>query len=629
VLSFALLIASCGEPVEIDIPITRIPPSTATPTQIIPTDMPPPPRTLVVCLGQEPASLYLYSSSTPETDTILQAIYDGPVDLRDYEYQPVILSKLPSHTDGDAVVETLVVGAGELYLNPVTQQPDVLSPGKPFLPAGCSSFDCQTEYEDGEVEMDQLVVEYQLLPDLVWSDGEPLTASDSIFSFNVDSDVDTPSTKFLVHRTKFYEVLDDLHTRWTGIPGFIDVDFQANFWSPLPEHLLGEFSAVDLLSTDESVRVPVGWGPYIIERWDRGEEIVLRRSENYFRASEGLPNFDLLRLRFLGSDFISALEQVLTGECDVLDESVFSNSLWEKAIGYDEDGDLSFAATQGAIMQRIDFNHGAEGMTKIFSDVRMRRAFAACLDPEAIVEEALMGLSLVPETYLPPEHPLHTPGSEFESLDLEQAIELLAEVGWVDDDLDPQTPRVANGVVGIPNGSSLEVSFFATQDYFSEIINPLVEENVSRCGISMKTELGNPSEIFEPWPNGPVFGGRFDLVSWAWPTFTTPPCEMFAGFEIPGVDHLYGINATGFNNSAYDEACRRVIAGGITDDQFLEAVGTTERIFGEELPAVPLYVHPRVIVFGKDICGPQPDPTTFSVLWNLEDFASGEDCTAD
>jgi peptide/nickel transport system substrate-binding protein len=629
VFSFALLVTSCGEPVEIDIPITRIPPSTPTPTQINPTEMPPPPRTLVVCLGQEPASLYLYSSSTPETDTILQAIYDGPVDMRGFQYQPVILSKLPSYIDGDARVEAVTVTAGEIYLNPDTQQPDVLSPGKPYFPTGCSSFDCQVEFEDGEVAMDQLQVDYELLPDLVWSDGEPLTANDSIFSFNIDADVDTPTTKYLVHRTSNYEQLDDLHTRWTGIPGFIDLDFKANFWPPLPAHILQDFSASELLTADESVRAPIGWGPYIIERWEDGSEIVLRRSENYFRAPEGIPSFDLLRMRFLGSDFVSALEQVLTGECDVLDETVFSNSLWEKAIGFDADGDLRFSAVQGAIMQRIDFNLGAQGGTTIFSDVRMRRAFAACLDPDAIIDEALMGLSLIPETYLPPEHPFHAPDPQFELPTLDQAMDLLTEVGWLDEDLDPQTPRISSGVIGIPNGTSLQVTFFSTEDYFSEIINPMIEGNVSRCGISMITELGNPSELFEPWPNGPVFGGRFDLVSWAWPTFTTPPCEMFAGFEIPGVDHLYGINATGFNNTDYDAACRRIIAGGLADDRFVEAVGITESIFREELPAIPLYIIPRVTAFGKEICGPEPDPTTFSVLWNLEEFASGEDCIED
>ena len=60
------------------------------------------PRTLVICQGQEPETLYVYGQSMLETDSALaahhvqQAIYDGPIDNRTYSYQPVILEKLPA-----------------------------------------------------------------------------------------------------------------------------------------------------------------------------------------------------------------------------------------------------------------------------------------------------------------------------------------------------------------------------------------------------------------------------------------------------------------------------------------------------------------------------------------------------
>jgi ABC-type transport system substrate-binding protein len=290
------------------------------------------------------------------------------------------------------------------------------------------------------------------------------------------------------------------------------------------------------------------------------------------------------------------------------------------------EGRLQFTSTQGAIMQRIDFNLGAEGTTTIFSDVRMRRAFAACLDREELVAEALLGLSVVPETYLPPAHPFHLPDPDYEIPALDQALDLLVEVGWVDDDDDPVTPRISTGVDGVPNGTPLEVKFFTIQDYFSEIITPRMKENVSRCGIQIVSELGEPSELFDPWPNGPIFGGRFDLVGWAWPTFTSPPCEMFAGFEIPSVDNIYGVNATGFHDPDYDRACMGILNGGSSIETYVEAVNSTERIFRDQLPSIPLYLLPRAIVFGSEVCGPQHDPTTFSALWNLEEFGAGDSC---
>lgn len=63
------------------------------------------PRELTICLGSEPDSLWLYGSNMLVKNTVLEAIYDGPIDALDYDFQPVILEKLPSLTDGDARIE--------------------------------------------------------------------------------------------------------------------------------------------------------------------------------------------------------------------------------------------------------------------------------------------------------------------------------------------------------------------------------------------------------------------------------------------------------------------------------------------------------------------------------------------
>lgn len=622
---FAIVLASCGQPAEVDVPITQIVPTSLTATELVPTELPPPPKTLVVCLGQEPSSLYLYSPSLPETDAILQAIYDGPIDLRGYQYQPVILSRLPTLDDGDARIEIVELTEGDVYLNPQTQEPDVLSTGKIFFPVNCSSSDCQSEFEGGTVTMGQMLVDFELMPGILWSDGEPMTVHDSIFSYSLDAHADTPSTKYLVHRTSSYESIDDHHVRWVGIPGFLDPDYQSNFWSPLPMHLLQDFTPLELLTADESTRFPVGWGAYVIDSWEPGVEIVMRQSENYFRQGEGLPHFDLLRLRFLGSDTVSALEQVLTRECDVLDESIISNSLLGKALDYAAGGRLNLISTSSAIMQRIDFNLGADESPTTFSDPRLRRAFAACIDRQEIVDQALWGLSEVPDTIIPPGHPFHL-NQDLVLPSLDQAMGLLDDAGWVDDDGDPGTPRIASGVPGIANGTTLEVRFFAANDYFSEIITPMIGEAVSRCGFSLVPEIGEAGELFEPWPNGPIFGGRFDLVSWSWPTFTSPSCEMFAGFEIPSSDHVYGVNASGFRNSEYDRACLTILSTATSGEGYPAALQTMTTTLQEELPSLPLYLQPRVLLQGTGICGASPDPSTFSTLWNIEEFAAGDSC---
>jgi ABC-type transport system substrate-binding protein len=46
--------------------------------------VPTPARSLVICLGQEPDTLYPFGSSAPSMWSVLEAVYDGPFDMLEY-----------------------------------------------------------------------------------------------------------------------------------------------------------------------------------------------------------------------------------------------------------------------------------------------------------------------------------------------------------------------------------------------------------------------------------------------------------------------------------------------------------------------------------------------------------------
>jgi len=54
-----------------------------------------------------------------------------------------------------------------------------------------------------------MVVTFEMLEGLTWSDGTPLTADDSVYSFEVWADPDTPASRYLVDRTTSYEATSD------------------------------------------------------------------------------------------------------------------------------------------------------------------------------------------------------------------------------------------------------------------------------------------------------------------------------------------------------------------------------------------------------------------------------------
>ncbi len=83
----------------------------------IPTPTATPERSLTVCLGAEPNTLYPLGSPNAAARSVLAAIYDGPFDTLSYDYQPVILQKLPTLADGDVQIVPAQVRAGDTVVD--------------------------------------------------------------------------------------------------------------------------------------------------------------------------------------------------------------------------------------------------------------------------------------------------------------------------------------------------------------------------------------------------------------------------------------------------------------------------------------------------------------------------------
>ena len=140
-----------------------------------------------------------------------------------------------------------------------------LQAGTKVLPSGCSTTDCAAAWNGkSDLSMDQLVVDFTLLPGLKWSDGLPLTAADSVFSYTLAADPATPTSKYLTDRTLSYKSTDEQSLQWVGVPGFFEQRYGTFFWLPMPKHTLGTKGAKDLLTDASATHSPLGWGPYMI-----------------------------------------------------------------------------------------------------------------------------------------------------------------------------------------------------------------------------------------------------------------------------------------------------------------------------------------------------------------------------
>jgi peptide/nickel transport system substrate-binding protein len=508
-------------------------------------------------------------------------------------------------------------------------------------------------YQGGEIEMEQLSATFKLLPGLLWSDGEPLTAADSVYAFNLLADPNTQADKVVkVERTATYTAIDDLTIIWTGLPGFLDAGYRTNFIGPAPEHVWGRYTAAELLNAEESHLKPIGWGPYVIDEWVQGDSITLHKNPKYFRADEGLPKFDALIFRFIGDNTNANIAALLSGECDILDTTAGLSGQSELLLDLQSSGQIKATFTTGTTWEHLDFgiqhieydDGYQQGIDRpdFFSDVRTRQAFTMCMDRQALVDTLTFGQSMVIDSYLPPQHPLYNPDVRHYDFDVETGSALLEEVGWMDDDGDPGTPRVARDVAGVPDGSQLSITYETTSSRSG--IATILQGSLAQCGIQANIQTYSSSELFSDGPEGAIFGRQFDLGGFAWLTGVEPPCDLFISSDTVGPagedwvsiqdgrirtfqeNGWAGANNPGFANDEFDQACSKALGSLPGQLEHETAHLAAQRIFAEQLPIAPLYLFTKLAATRPDLCGFIMDPTNGSVYWNIEEFDYGPGC---
>jgi peptide/nickel transport system substrate-binding protein len=637
-LIFPMILSACGK---------NPTGSTQSPTetlQVSPTPtIPIPQKTLVICLGEEPQSLYIYKGSSRAMWSVLEAIYDGPIDTSNFELAPVILENLPTLENGGIELLSSPVSAGDEVAN-TDGDLVTLEKGVEVFPYGCTSLHCAEEWDgQSEINLVQMTAKFTLLDGIKWSDGQALTAQDSVFSYEVTSDPATDVSKNLINRTSTYQALNSQTIIWTGKSGYLTLNPGAFFWIPLPKHLLENLSADELNSTELTNLKPIGWGPYKIDEWIPNDHIRLVKTPNYFRAPEGLPNFDVIVYRFTPGFPETDLSPMVTGECDIMDTSVGLETQIQTVRELENSGELKAYFGQGPEWELINFGIKPASYDEVynpfldrqdlFGDLRTRKAFEYCIDRQKIIGEVLFSQSQIPPTYLPIEHPFAASGVPLVPHDVTQGSQLLDEVGWLDTDGDPTTPRISMNVENVLNGTELSMNYYVTESELHTAVAEIVTKSLSECGVKVTPTYLSVADMYGSGPEGVVFGRNFDLAELAWSTGRQPPCFLFSSTEIPSGENAWlgtkfgGVNITGYSNPIYDNACSRMLSAGLNKEAFENDNLLVQQMIADELPVIPLFYHLKTMVSRVDLCGLKLDVSARSPLNSLETLDISPACS--
>jgi peptide/nickel transport system substrate-binding protein len=391
--------------------------------------------------------------------------------------------------------------------------------------------------ENGGISADGKVITLKLRDDLVWSDGEPLTAED--FKFTYEMTINPANT---VASTYPYDLVQSLETpdERTVVLTFNEpfAPWLGLLWHGiLPAHILQPvFEADGTIDNAEWNRAPtVGCGPYVFQEWESGSFARFVANENYWL---GKPKIDEIFIRFVPDD-ASQIAALKAGDGDL--GTFFA---YPDVPGLEQAGIQILKVYSGYnevwyFLLRPDKGHPA------LQDVRVRQAIALAFDRFSLVEDLLLGLTK-PAVSMWDNMPYVDPTLEPWPYDPERAKQLLDEAGWIDTNGDGVRDK---------DGTELVLTYGTTTREVRVDTQAVAQQQLAEVGI--KVELLNyDSDIYFKGygEGGPAATGELDIFEYSTtPNFPDPDTADFLCREIPSDENPVGVNWAGVCDPELDQ----------------------------------------------------------------------------
>ncbi|MBN1470164.1 MAG: peptide-binding protein [Syntrophaceae bacterium] len=432
--------------------------------------------------------------------------------------------------------------------------------------------------ESWDISQNGMIITFHLRKGVKWHDGQPFTAADVLYTYQVTVDPKTPTAyagDFL--KVKKAEALDDYTFRVTYDKPFAPALIS---WSSsiLPKHLL---QGRDITKSTLS-RHPVGTGPYKFKEWVAGQKIVLVSNPDYF---EGQPYIDgritriipdtatmflELRAQNLGMMGLTPLQYTRQTE-----NNLFKNN-------FNKYKYLSFAYTY------LGYNL----KNPLFADKKIRQAISYAINKDEIISGVLLNLGKPANGPYKPGTWAYNDKVKIYHYNPQKARELLHEAGWT---------KLNNEGVLEKDGKPFAFEIVVNQgNETRQKCAEIIQRHLKEIGIIVKIRVLEWSAFVTDFINK----RRFDAVilGWTipldpdaydvWHSSKTAPAELnFISYKNTEVDEMLEKGRSSFNQKERKKYY----------DRFQE-------ILAEDQPYTFLYVPEALVIINKRIQGIEPAP---------------------
>jgi microcin C transport system substrate-binding protein len=426
-----------------------------------------------------------------------------------------------------------------------------------------------------ECPADRSWVIFTLRPEARWHDGQPVTADDVVFTFNVLVTKAIPFYRSFYADIERVEALDARRIKFSfGASTNPELPLIIGQMRVLPKHY---WEGRDFAAT--TLEPPLGSGPYKIEAVDPGRTVTYRRVEDYWGRNipvhKGRHNFDEIRYDYYRDSGV-AVEALKAGEYDYRYES--DSKRWATA--------YTGPAIEAGHLLREEVPHSlVRGMSGFvlnsrrdkLADPRVRQALAYAFDFEwsnanlfhglytrstsywnnaelggqgeakglelAILEEYR---GRVPDEVFGPVYaPPSTDGSGKNRGNLRQAQILLRQAGWSVQD---------GSLTHRPSGRVMELEFLLVSPAMERVLGAVVQ-NLKRLGVTAHIRTVDSAQY-----QNRVQDFDYDVIYAYWRQTLSPGNEQRNFWSSEAADAKGSRNYAGVSDPVVDELVERQIA---------------------------------------------------------------------
>lgn len=466
--------------------------------------------------------------------------------------------------------------------------------------------------ENGGIAEEGLLVTWRLKEGLLWSDGEPVTADDVVFTYQAaTSEGSVRSGAF--ERVVSVEAIDEstVEVRYSEFDSSYLDQFQ---WGILPRHAAGEPGEI---ANWDFNRSPIGTGPFALQSWSAGDRIVLTRNDNY----RDDVHLDRVVFQVVPSEDTRAA-MMTRGDAERM--------LWPSATQreiFQESPKTRYELVPSIWVLRMFLNLGERGNPTvdqephpILGDERVRQAIAYGIDYDLIIEDLAEGR--VKRATSPFALGWYDCATEGYGFDPEQARALLEEAGWIDEDGDGV--REAQGARHAPDGTPLRLEMTGYTDFrLLEQTELVIADLLSDIGFDIQVRNVEQSVLFGGWGDRAARKtGDFDILIYDTGAGINPQIHMFEllhSSRIPSEENEgAGGNYSRWANERADELLEAAASDPSLEGR-RDAYCEVAELMNEELPQVFLYQFQDGHALSNRLNGVTPS-TWAGIAWDIENW---------